>query len=53
MVFPFVSLRFDDYWTACLLSKAMDTDDTIMTYADLGYAAYGSMAKLVISYFFY
>ena len=37
------------YWTACLLSKAMDTDDTIMTYADLGYAAYGSMAKLVIS----
>ena len=41
------------YWTACLLSKAMDTDDTIMTYADLGYAAYGSMAKLVISVLFY
>ncbi|KGU03976.1 solute carrier family 32 (vesicular inhibitory amino acid transporter) [Candida albicans P87] len=40
------------YWTACLLSKAMDTDDTIMTYADLGYAAYGSMAKLVISVLF-
>lgn len=40
------------YWTASLLSKSMDTDRTIMTYADLGYAAYGSMAKLVISVLF-
>ncbi|RLV92798.1 Vacuolar amino acid transporter 1 [Spathaspora sp. JA1] len=40
------------YWTACLLSKAMDTDPTIMTYADLGYAAYGSTAKLIISLLF-
>ncbi|EGW30222.1 uncharacterized protein SPAPADRAFT_63841 [Spathaspora passalidarum NRRL Y-27907] len=40
------------YWTACLLSKAMDTDYTIMTYADLGYAAYGSTAKLIISLLF-
>lgn len=40
------------YWSATLLSKAMDTDRTIMTYADLGYAAYGSMAKLFISLMF-
>ncbi|KAI5970807.1 hypothetical protein CANMA_000226 [Candida margitis] len=40
------------YWTATLLSKAMETDETIMTYADLGYAAYGSIAKLVISLLF-
>ena len=40
------------YWSATLLSKAMDTDRTIMTYADLGYAAYGSMAKLFISLIF-
>ncbi|KAI5960812.1 uncharacterized protein KGF55_004382 [Candida pseudojiufengensis] len=40
------------YWTATLLSKSMDTDDTIMTYADLGYAAYGSTAKLIISLLF-
>lgn len=40
------------YWSATLLSKAMDTDKTIMTYADLGYAAYGSMAKLFISLIF-
>lgn len=39
-------------WTATLLSKAMDTDSTIMTYADLGHAAYGSMAKLAISLLF-
>ena len=37
------------YWTATLVSKAMDTDDTIMTYADIGYAAYGSSAKLLVS----
>ncbi|KAI5956006.1 hypothetical protein KGF57_003492 [Candida theae] len=40
------------FWTATLLSKAMETDATIMTYADLGYAAYGSAAKLVISLLF-
>lgn len=36
------------YWLAGLLSKAMDTDRTIMTYADIGHAAYGPVAKLVI-----
>lgn len=40
------------YWTATLLSKTMDTDSTIMTYADLGYAAYGATAKLLISLLF-
>lgn len=40
------------YWTATLLSKSMDTDPTLMTYADLGYASYGSMAKLLISLIF-
>lgn len=39
-------------WTATLLSKALDTDSTLMTYADLGYASYGSMAKLMISLLF-
>lgn len=40
------------YWTATLLSKALDTDSTMMTYADLGYASYGSVAKLLISLIF-
>lgn len=40
------------YWTARLLSRSMDTDSTIMTYADLGFAAYGSTAKLLISLIF-
>lgn len=39
-------------WTATYLSKAMDTDSTLMTYADVGHAAYGSMAKLFISLLF-
>ncbi|KAF3993419.1 hypothetical protein FT663_00442 [Candidozyma haemuli var. vulneris] len=39
-------------WTASLLSEAMDTDQTLMTYADLGYASYGSTAKLLISFIF-
>lgn len=39
-------------WTATLISKSMDTDQTLMTYADLGYASYGSTAKLLISFIF-
>lgn len=39
-------------WTATLLSKALDTDHTMMTYADLGFASYGSVAKLFISLLF-
>lgn len=40
------------FWTATLISRIMDTDKTLMTYADLGYAAYGSIAKLIISLIF-
>ncbi|CAN3369037.1 vacuolar amino acid transporter 1 [Diutina catenulata] len=40
------------WWSARSLSRAMDTDATIMTYADLGYASYGSQAKLLISLVF-
>lgn len=40
------------FWSALLLSKSLDTDATLMTYADLGYASYGSMAKLFISLLF-
>lgn len=40
------------HWTATLLSKAMDTDKTIMTYADLGHASYGPKAKFVIMLLF-
>lgn len=40
------------WWTATLISKAMNTDQTIMTYADLGYASHGSTAKLLISIIF-
>lgn len=39
-------------WTATLLSDTLDTDPTMMTFADLGYASYGLMAKLAISVFF-
>lgn len=40
------------YWSATLISKSMDTDETIMTYADLGYASFGLIAKLIISIIF-
>lgn len=40
------------YWTAGLLSKCMDTDKTLCTYADLGYKAYGDKARLFISILF-
>lgn len=40
------------YWSATLISKSMDTDATIMTYADLGYASFGLAAKLIISVIF-
>lgn len=50
---PFLALSgLVTCWTAGLISKAMDTDRTIMTYADLGFASYGSFAKLIISLIF-
>lgn len=39
-------------WTASLLSEIMDSDSTLMSFADLGYVAYGSAAKLLISLVF-
>ncbi|GEQ69075.1 hypothetical protein JCM33374_g2746 [Metschnikowia sp. JCM 33374] len=39
-------------WTATLLSRSLDTDPTMMTYADLGFASYGKTAKLLISLIF-
>ncbi|OBA22819.1 hypothetical protein METBIDRAFT_29396 [Metschnikowia bicuspidata var. bicuspidata NRRL YB-4993] len=35
-------------WSATLLSRALDTDRTMMTYADLGHASYGRTAKALI-----
>ncbi|VEU20338.1 DEKNAAC101121 [Brettanomyces naardenensis] len=40
------------FWTANLLSRCMDTDPTLCTYADLGYKAYGPKARLYISILF-
>lgn len=40
------------FWTANLLSSCMDTDPTLLTYADLGYKAYGPKARLYISILF-
>lgn len=43
---------FSTYWTATLLSDCLDTDQTLMTYADLGFAAFGNKARLFISILF-
>ncbi|GME91148.1 unnamed protein product [[Candida] boidinii] len=43
---------FSTYWTATLLSDCLDTDKTLMTYADLGFAAFGNKARLFISILF-
>lgn len=43
---------FSTYWTATLLSDCLDTDQTLMTYADLGFAAFGNRARLFISILF-
>ncbi|KAG7694089.1 hypothetical protein KL915_003760 [Ogataea haglerorum] len=40
------------YWTATLLSKCMDTDPTLCTYADLGYKAFGAKGRLFVSVLF-
>ncbi|ODV93609.1 hypothetical protein PACTADRAFT_46241 [Pachysolen tannophilus NRRL Y-2460] len=50
---PFLSLcAFSTFQTAELLSKCMDTDATLMTYADIGYAAFGVNARILISFLF-
>lgn len=40
------------FYTARLLSKCMDTDHTLVTYADIAYAAYGPRARILTSILF-
>lgn len=40
------------FCTAELLSRCLDTDPTMMSYADLGYAAFGSKGRALISCLF-
>ncbi|CCE65858.1 hypothetical protein TPHA_0N00770 [Tetrapisispora phaffii CBS 4417] len=40
------------FCSAELLSRCLDTDPTLMSYADLGYAAFGSKGRLLISCLF-
>lgn len=40
------------YWLAGLLGRCMETDVTLMTYADLGYASFGPKGRLAISVLF-
>lgn len=40
------------FCTAELLSRCLDTDPTLMSYADLGYAAYGNRGRALISALF-
>lgn len=45
-------LAFATFCSAELLSRCLDTDPTLMSYADLGYAAYGSKGRFLISCLF-
>lgn len=40
------------YYTAKLLSRCMNTDPTLVTYADIAYAAYGPRARILTSLLF-
>jgi vesicular inhibitory amino acid transporter len=40
------------FYSAKLLAKCLDTDHTIVTYADVAYAAFGSKARLLVSILF-
>lgn len=40
------------FYTAKLLAKCMDTDHTLVTYADIAYAAYGPRARILTSILF-
>lgn len=39
-------------YTAILLSKCQDTDHTLVTYADIAYAAFGTRARVLVSILF-
>lgn len=43
---------FGTFYTAKLLSKCLDMDPTLMSYADLGYAAFGPKGRILISSLF-
>lgn len=45
-------LALATFCSAELLSRCLDTDPTLMSYADLGYAAYGSKGRILISCLF-
>ncbi|CCF60187.1 hypothetical protein KAFR_0J01200 [Kazachstania africana CBS 2517] len=49
LLFIFASATF---CTAELLSRCLDTDPTLMSYADLGYAAFGTKGRALISTLF-
>lgn len=40
------------FYTAKILAKCLDTDHTLVTYADVAYAAFGSRARLLVSLLF-
>ncbi|ANB10982.1 Avt1p [Sugiyamaella lignohabitans] len=40
------------FYSAKLLAKCLDTDSTIVTYADVAYAAFGSRARILVSMLF-
>lgn len=40
------------FYSARLLAKCLDTDHTLVTYADIGHAAFGSKARVMISLLF-
>lgn len=40
------------YYSAGLLAQCMDTDNTLVTYADIAYAAYGPRARVLTSILF-
>lgn len=43
---------YSTHYTAKLLAKCMDTDRSLVTYADVGYAAFGSRARVLVSLLF-
>lgn len=48
----FTASAFTTYYSAKLLAKCMDTDSTLVTYADIAYAAYGPRGRAVTSMLF-
>ncbi|KAF5100723.1 hypothetical protein D0Z03_000765 [Geotrichum reessii] len=51
-VLMLVFAAFSTFYSAKLLSKCMDTDPTLVTYADIAYAAFGPKARVLTSILF-